>query len=434
MNTWRVLLSLFAVLITGADTLVAAGSADATADPVTLVTTVWGGDQKLHALEGAAAVYMEQFPNVNVEFLVVPAGEYNERVIALAESDNPPDIISTNNALVLELNERFADLTQVMKTQGYLDPKDGLYEGWLHMLAADGYYNDGDRLFQAPLSSGTTVLAYNKRMFDEAALSYPTPAWTWEGEFLESARALSDLSKTKWGVSGIDGDFVYPAVVAAYGGKLFDLETAEFLGDTAESKEALQFMQDLIYRDKVSPNIYDEQMLGYTGVDMFKNNNTAMYFLNTFEIPELYDFDDAWDIQRLPEGEAGTWAPIYGTRVAVLEDSEHFSDAWNFIHVLNSREGQLSFITHLGYADPPLQSVANKEEFRAGTVSGPPSNWIRQDSLTRAVITDALLPQASQVYSELENQLWNLWRNEINAESAMDTASAIIKPLLQEGY
>ena len=80
----------------------------------------------------------------------------------------PPDVININSPLTLELDGMLVELTDKMSDLGYFDPQRGLYPGWFTMLSSDGFYDRGEALYQAPLGTGTTILAYNQRLFDEA--------------------------------------------------------------------------------------------------------------------------------------------------------------------------------------------------------------------------------------------------------------------------
>ena len=88
-----------------------------------------------------------------------------------------------------------------MSDLGYFDPQRGLYPGWFTMLSSDGFYDRDETLYQAPLGTGTTIPAYNQRLFDEAGVAQPSADWTWEGEFLEAAKKLSE-PENQWGVNG----------------------------------------------------------------------------------------------------------------------------------------------------------------------------------------------------------------------------------------
>ena len=252
----------------------------------------------------------------------------------------PPDVININSPLTLELDGMLVELTDKMSDLGYFDPQRGLYPGWFTMLSSDGFYDRGEALYQAPLGTGTTIPAYNQRLFDEAGVAHPSADWTWEGEFLEAAKKLSE-PENQWGVNGINrGRFgITGAMPAAWGGAFIDTETMTFTGDSPETLASLQFMQDLIYEHGAHPTPAEQAAFGGQ-IGMFENGTAAMYMLHTFEMPTIYDMPDPWDIQFLPQGPAGSWAPLYGGRLAVMASSEHQEHGWEFVNLINGPVGQ----------------------------------------------------------------------------------------------
>ena len=324
----------------------------------------------------------------------------------------PPDVININSPLTLELDGMLVELTDKMSDLGYFDPQRGLYPGWFTMLSSDGFYDRGEALYQAPLGTGTTILAYNQRLFDEAGVAHPSADWTREGEFLEAAKKLSE-PENQWGVNGINrGRFgITGAMPAAWGGAFIDTETMTFTGDSPETLASLQFMQDLIYEHGAHPTPAEQEAFGGQ-IGMFENGTAAMYMLHTFEMPTIYDMPDPWDIQFLPQGPAGSWAPLYGGRLAVMASSEHQEHGWEFVNLINGPVGQGFFSISSGFNNPPLQHVANTEEFRTGPEGAPPNNWIRVDALKQAVVTQPIVPNLGRVSTLIDDQLALLWQND----------------------
>ena len=79
-------------------------------------------------------------------------------------------------------------------------------------------------------------------------------------------------------------------------------------------------MQDMIYKHKVHPTPSQQQAFGGT-VGMFEAGHAAMYFLNTYEMPSIYDMKDEWDIQFIPKGPMGSFSTIYGGMLSVMRSS-----------------------------------------------------------------------------------------------------------------
>jgi len=403
------------------------------ADPVKLVVSFWGGPVKAKAFQQSADAFTKENPNVTIELINIPGSNYTTKLIAMVASGTAPDVININPDLTIALEGQLVELSDKMQDLGYFDKKRGLLPGWFNMLSSDGHYSSGEKLYKAPLGTGTTILAYNKRLFDEAGLSYPTPDWTWEGDFMNAVKKLSE-PKNQWGINGNNARFIYPALMASYGGGMFDLKNLKFTGDSPESIYALNLLQDMIYKDKVHPTPSEQQAFGGQ-VGMFESGAAAMYFLNTFEMPSIYDMKDDWDIQFIPKGPKGSVSTIYGGMLSVMDSSNNQEHGWKFINLLNGPIGQGFFSISSGFNNPPLQSVANTEAFRKGPKGAPENNWIRVDSsVNNVVMPFPILPNAGRIMTILNDQLKLIWMNKISPEKAMSEARVKIQPLLDDGF
>ena len=436
----RRMLVLIAIMLTTASLAFAGGTNE-------LVVAFPADPMKEKAFEDAAAAYTHLNPNVSIELLSIPAWEYEHAIVSRLNEDMPLDVIHVNPSLYVQISDRLLELTKYMVDNGYFDQMDGLYPAWFNLLASDGYFNDADndpkeQLFQAPLRTGTTVLAYNKRMFDEANLDYPVDSWTWENDFLRAAKELTkklDNGGQQWGISGVNDGYIHHAVVGAYGGQLFGLDEnnePRFFGSDESAVRGLDFLQNLIYEHEVAPRPEQQDGLGDTGFSMFREKRSAMYFLNTFEFPHLYGFDEEWDIAFLPAGPDGDSATtIYGERLAIPRSSRSPAHAWGFINLMNSAIGQNYLDTYYGFSDPALQSVAEKRIFFDGPVGAPEHNWIRTEALSKqpAIAVNPVIPNAPLVYHSLDSHLERIWMND-DPLSSMESAKAEIQPLLDAGF
>ena len=407
-----------------------------------LVVAFWGDLKKVKAIEDTADAYMNLHPNVDVILTHIPAWEYNDRIRAMISAGEQLDVMNINSSLFPDVKENLLELTTCLLDYGYHNETTGLYPGWFDILASDGHYDDGERLYQAPLNTATTVLAYNKRLFEEAHVPFPTSDWTWNTDFLDAAKKLSDSDNNKWAINEVDDIYVYPAVVAAYGGQLLDFETSptQFRGNEDEAVNAIQFLHDLIYKHGAAPTPEQIEKIEASGIDLFREGHVAMYFLNTPEFPLLYDLEDDWDIALLPRGPATTGShgesatTMFGERLAVLNSTINLGYAWNFIHLLNSKTGQVAFDTYFGFSEPPLQSVANLHAFTDPRIGAPENYDLRRSVLKdhQTVTINPTFPNADKVFAALEAELEQFWqKKDITAQAVMNQAARGIEPLLR---
>src|SRR5699024_6928564 len=94
--------------------------------------------------------------------------------------------------------------------------------------------------YGVPDRSGAMVMYYNKDLFDDAGIEYPTAEWDWD-TFLEAAKALTDPSKNQFGYGGVGWWPQWFSLVAQNGGHVLDPETGAPNVNSPEAVEALQF-------------------------------------------------------------------------------------------------------------------------------------------------------------------------------------------------
>jgi multiple sugar transport system substrate-binding protein len=143
------------------------------------------------------------------------------------------------------------------------------------------------------------LLFYNKQLLADAGFS--TPPATWE-EFLEMTKAA-----TKGDVTGtaLNSDPAYSAPFYYQQGVAFsNVAKGEFLTPEAGATKALQFMQDLIYTEKVSPA--PVATTDYSGPQKLFSAKRAASFLS-----------GPWDLgpvrQGSPDIDLGLAPPLKGT-------------------------------------------------------------------------------------------------------------------------
>lgn len=135
-----------------------------------------------------------------------------------------------------------------------------------------------DRYYGLPWIAQPVVLYYNRALFDEAGLDYPTMDWTWE-EFEQAAAELTrdtdgDGTNDQWGFT-MNGWPPPQMFVWQAGGEVITADLTESPVDSPEAIEGLEFYTGMIYDDvHVPPEaVIQEQGFG----EMFKAGNIAMF-------------------------------------------------------------------------------------------------------------------------------------------------------------
>lgn len=154
---------------------------------------IWDNVQ-LDGLREIAAGFTEE-TGIDVEFQVIPWNEYWTLLEAGATGGEMPDVFwmhSTysqrymSNDILLDLTDKIAGSEKINLDNYYKD-------------IAELYQYDG-KTYAVPKDYDTIALWYNKKMFDEAKLSYPDETWTWN-DFADAAKKLTAEDGSQYGTA-----------------------------------------------------------------------------------------------------------------------------------------------------------------------------------------------------------------------------------------
>ncbi|WP_217180886.1 ABC transporter substrate-binding protein [Streptomyces sp. AC495_CC817] len=148
------------------------GSTDAgeSADPdapVTLTMSVWNLENTPE-FKTLADAFSAEHPNITIELKEYDAAEYNTLVTADLAAGSGPDIITQKEVKYVTT---FQEGGQLLDVSDVAVPKG--------IKGADSYKVDGVA-YAIPYRQDSSVLFYNKALFDSAGVEYPDGSWTWD--------------------------------------------------------------------------------------------------------------------------------------------------------------------------------------------------------------------------------------------------------------
>jgi len=228
-----------------------AAAEGAPVEKVSLRYMMWD-PQILEKEEELAEKFSQQNPNVSVSIEAVAFNQYWEKMQAMAAARNMPDVFWMSSGYVKD----YANMGAILNLDPYLEKIDtgSFFESSFGVLRAPNFEGN---LYAFPWAVVTCISFYNKRMFDEAGLAYPTENWTWE-EMRDLAMKLSkdtdgDGEYDEWGY-WVKGRYTHLYPFAYNNGtQPINDDFTEFLLSKGAGKDAMEFLSDLIVKDKVSP-------------------------------------------------------------------------------------------------------------------------------------------------------------------------------------
>ena len=414
---------LLAVVLVGTMAAsMASGAAVSAEEKQKLVIWSWGADEEKKAREDAVAIFQENHPEIEVEHSVIPTADHawDQKAAAALAAGTGPDVMQMSPDYYGMYSDYFEDLQPYLEKEG-VNADDVFTEG---MLAP--YYRPDGKLEGMPLLENVFVLAYNKDLFDQFGVDYPTDDWTWD-DLKEAAEKF---------VSGEGADATYGIVnhwvepnfaLICEGGSPYsdDLQTLEL--NTPEVAAGLDLFGELV-QSKAMPD--DTAAKSLPKEQLFVSGHAAMYPLGGFEtklIAEEIGDNFNWDVVTMPKvKDGGTNNVMYATGYAMLNTAENKDAAWTFLKEVGYENEDMAEVTsRVGI--PGNKTAA--EGFYKEITNGPIDNSKDLEGLATA-----RLNIWGGVFANAGDQWTQIWQAvTMNGQSGQDAIDAYY-PILEQAF
>jgi len=206
-------------------------------------------------------------------------------------------------------------------------------------------------------------LYYNKWMFDQAGVSYPTEDWTY-ADLLEAAKQIARPDEGIYGYAAPLNYWGFEAAARAFGGEPISEDgTTTTLGDP-QARAALEFLVDAIFEHRIHPSPEDI----VSGINpMVAADQLAMTtggFWVGSNLTNLMESRDAWGVVPHPFGLGPNPARGQQIHVDVLginSASEHLNAAFRYIALACSEEGSFDLWQNTGFPSARRDVIQRKE-------------------------------------------------------------------------
>lgn len=337
-------------------------------------------------LEQMVEAFEEENPNIKVNTELNAFDDYFTKLQTRIAGGNAPDVFELNyeNFVSYASKGTLADLTSFIEEDEEFNPEQ------LNEEAFKAYQYDGKQYGMVE-SFSNVVTFYNKDLFDEAGLDYPTADWTWEDE-LEAAKKLTDSENNVWGTYAPVTMNEFYKVAAQNGGQIFD-EDGNSTINTPENLETLKYMVENVTEHNVSPSPAD--MSGQASEDLFQNGQLAILHTGIWMFDTFKDVPFDWDIQ-LEAGKKQKAHHFFANGLAVSADSDQKEAAYKFAEFMSASEEAAKIRIDSSWE---LPAITNEEILSPYLEKTPP--------VSRQVVFDALdslvLPPAVENWSRISD-------------------------------
>lgn len=351
---------------------------------VPIKAAFWGSPEEIGIITTTIKNWQKSHPDIRVKLEHIPFGGYISKILTEIAGRTAPDIIAAevNMFVSFAAKDIFLDLIPFIEN----DPVFKLEEFFPEVV--DRYTIDG-KLYAIPRDTAPMACVYyNKKLFDEAGVAYPTDDWDWN-DLLDKAKALTKVDKNGKVIQyGFYSD-MWPNFVLSNGGKVVNnvKKPTRCLLDRPKSIEGLKFLVDMTHKHKVSPTPTTFRNLGLGVVQMFMMQRVAMFHSGIWETPiirKVKGFE--WDIAMFPKSPKGIRKfGTGGTGYGILKSTKYPQEAWEVLKALSGDEGQI-MLAESGLAQPANRKISEGEHWAGSTK--PPLNKKMLNEAVKYVVYD----------------------------------------------
>jgi len=315
--------------------------------------------------------YRKLHPDADIEPIRFPWDNIWQKLEYMIVANIPPDISGMQQPNL----PKFVSTGEVEPLDKWIesDPSFSMDAIYKEVLDEGNWDN---KQWSLPESFSTTCLWYNKNLFDEAGLAYPTADWTQEDLVANAKKLTRDINGD--GVPDYWGFFTdnnhwnrYPSFIWQRGG---DFNTPDMTRSTFDSPitiEGMRWLANLSLKDRVMPTT---TVMGTTNVaNLFISGHLAMtiqtrYFLSSFfqgkNVSKVKSFD--WDVCELPHEKFRATTLILDLDIIPSTvPPERKRMAWEYMKFLVSGTGQ-QIIADDNTALPVIKELAEKTVVHPG--------------------------------------------------------------------
>ena len=381
--------------------------APAPAEPVTITYCNFnssGGNEE--TLAKMVVAFEAEHPNIKVEVETIGYDDYFTQMQTRVAGGTAPDCYELNI-------ENFA----AYANKGQLAEISGVDVSGLNDTALNAF-NVGGVQYGLPESFSNVVLIYNKDLFDQAGVAYPTDDWT-QDDLQAAAEAIRALGDDIYGIWQPITYNEFFKVVAQYGGALLNEDKTAFTINSPENLNAAQTLVDRVLVSNVQPDAAQQGGMG--DWDMFMSGRlgmipTGIWAFQTFT--DGCDFD--WDIVVEP-GSTQKATHFFSNCVVMNPETKHPEEVAQWLAWLTASTTSADIRLEAGWDLPALKDLGALSSYLEIT---PPDNREAVFKSLDYLVMPPVIEDYALMSDIITQKLAAAAEGTITAQEALDQAQA----------
>ena len=360
------------------------------------------------ASEDALKAMIDEFrlvyPNITVDLQTVGYDDYFTQLQTKVVGGNAADVFELN----FENFVSYASEGVLLDISGMIGDTSGF-----NPTALNAFNFQGTQ-YGVPNSFSNVVLIYNKDLFDQAGIAYPSDSWTW-AEMLDAAKTIRSLSSEIFGLYRPISFHEFYKGVRQNGGALLTDDMSSFTVNLPQNVETLETMIGWVNDSNVMPS--DAQMGGMGDWDLFISGRLGMIVTGIWAFNHYTEnCDFAWDIAIEP-GNTNKASHFFSNAYVVNKDTAHPEASVALASFLAGSREAASIRVAASWELPPVTYTDILDAYLS--ISPPANRKAVFDSLNY-LCTPPVVRQQAEMQDIIGKHLGNALSGSVSAQEALD--------------
>jgi multiple sugar transport system substrate-binding protein len=390
--------------------------------------TLWHGytDVERTATDAFVAKFNATNPGFTVKSVFVVVNDYAvQKLLAALTAGNAPEISYQFGSSMANLatSPKVVDLGPLMAaTPGF--NWDDFYPAERLATTVNG------KVIGVPALVDNLALVYNKALFDQAGVAYPTKDWTWT-DFRAAAQKLTDPAAKQYGWAYVnDGSedtvWRFLALLWQADGNLLNADNTKSELNTPQGLKAMTLLHDMAVTDK---SVYLDSGNG-NYLNLFNAGKIAMLWTGPWDL-SMINPGVGYGVEILPADVSH--ATIAGPDNYVLVDNgpQQVANAWDFVNWFCSPQVHLQFCIATGHL-PIRKSETTLPEYPT-FLKKYPADELFVANLENATKARPNIPTYPKISVALGQAVQSVLLGRAQPQQALQAASQQIDSILAAG-
>ncbi len=311
----------------------------------------WDSDQQPW-LEECVEEFSKICPDVEIVLECTSWDEYWTKLEAAATGGSIADVFWINGVNIT----KYARGGILMGIDDYIADSELDLSNYPEALV--GMYNIDGVQYAIPKDFDTIGVWYNKELFDEAGVDYPTDDWSWD-DMVDKSIALTKDDGSVYGIAARydDQSGIYNTI-PMFGGYVISEDKTTSGYDLDGTKVGIQCWVDL-QELGVSPS--EASLEETAGTDQFMSGKVAMCWVGSWQLAtfQTCDIADSIDVVELPSVDGNKATVIHGLGNCIYSGTKNPEAAWAWVEFLAGETANV-LSAQTGAAIPALAGTASE--------------------------------------------------------------------------